>query len=228
MGWIDDEGGEDYVRTSSSQADLDKWATQYFRYMVMPAPGAVWNLTDFDFDEDYKRFASGAQESLLSAANPDLRKFKRAGGKLLVYQGWNDQSDVAENMIDFYQLTERTMGGRTATADFFRLFLIPGMKHCSGGDGAYAIDYLAYLESWVEHGDAPNKLIGAHVDRNYLIEHSVVDGKLISAWMGAYLLRFPLEPGVPITFTRPIYPYPLRARYRGRGDPDMAENFGPN
>ena len=41
--------------------------------------------------------------------------------------------------------------------------LIPGMDHCSGGAGAFAIDYDAYLEAWVEKGQAPDRMIGAHV-----------------------------------------------------------------
>jgi hypothetical protein len=28
-------------------------------------------------------------------------------------------------------------------------------------------------------------------------------------------------------FTRPIYPYPVRARYQGKGDLNDAANFGP-
>ena len=102
------------------------------------------------------------------------------------------------------------MGGRAATQDFFRLFVVPGMNHCTGGDGAFAVDYLSYLERWVEQGQAPEKMIGAHVNTD---------------WMGAFRLKFPLDPAIPVTFTRPLYPYPLRAKYKGAGDPNKAENF---
>lgn len=54
----------------------------------MPDPGPSWRLSDFDLARDYRRF--GLTESLFGAANPDLRRFKAAGGKLLIYQGWND------------------------------------------------------------------------------------------------------------------------------------------
>lgn len=47
-------------------------------------------------------------------------------------------------------MVEKTMGGRTATQELFRLFIIPGMDHCTGGDGPFAVDYLSYLEAWVE------------------------------------------------------------------------------
>ena len=171
-------------------------------------------MTDFDFDRDYKRFGSGIQESLLSAANPDLRKFKAAGGKLMVYQGWSDQDVPPEKTIDFYQTVQRTMGGRASTESFFRLFMVPGMRHCSGGDGPFAIDYVSYMEAWVEHGQAPDVMIGAHVQG--------------FDWGGALGLKFPLDPSTPISFTRPIFPYPLWAKYKGTGDPNNSANFFPS
>jgi feruloyl esterase len=83
MGWIDD-GVLDYIRSDGQVGGSEGWALIYFRYMVMPPAGANWKLSDFDFDRDYKRYGTGVQESLLNAANPDLRKFKAAGGKLLI------------------------------------------------------------------------------------------------------------------------------------------------
>jgi hypothetical protein len=234
MGWIDD-GVLDYIRTGGQIGGSEEWALIYFRHMVMPPAGPHWKLSDFDFDRDYKRFGTGAQESLLNAANPDLRKFKAAGGKLLIYQGWNDQSDLPEMTIDYYQMVEKTMGGRAATQDFARLFLIPGMLHVSGGDGAFAIDYLTYLERWVEHQQPPELMIGAHVDDNYLaqpgksLEGAAPSDIGSSVWsakfVGALTLKIPLDPAVPIAFTRPVYPYPKRAKYKGTGDPKDAANF---
>ena len=190
---------------------IDGYADLY-RYMAfMPAPGPTWKPTDFDFDNDYKRLA--LTEAIQAASNPDLRKFKAAGGKLLAYHGWSDEGVPPRHFIDYYRTVERTMGGSEKTLDFFRLFMIPGMNHCSGGDGAFAVDYLSYLEAWVEHGEAPNMMIGAHVNG-------------YEDWVKAYFeLKFPLDPKLPVTFTRPYYPYPFQARYKGSGDPNKAESF---
>jgi Tannase and feruloyl esterase len=236
MGWIDD-GILDYIRSDNQAGGSESWALMYFRFMVIPAGGPNWRLSDFDFDRDFKRFGTGVQESLLNAANPDLRKFKAAGGKLIIYQGWNDQSDLPEMTIDYYEMVEKAMGGRAATEEFARLFVVPGMLHVTGGDGAFAIDYLSYLEKWVEHNQPPDVMIGAHVDDKYLAhvgEHLVPTTSFdISAsdwaakFMGALALKIPLDPAVPIAFTRPIYPYPMRAEYKGRGDPNDAANFVP-
>ena len=215
MGWIDDDSDQNYVHSDGTPTHIGMWTIEYFRYMVMPGRGAGWNLTDYDFDRDPQRFATGIQESLLSVANPNLRKFKEAGGKLIVDQGWADQSVPAEKTIDYYEMVTRTMGSLAATKDFFRLFLVPGMKHCSGGDGAFAIDYLNYMEAWVERGQAPDVMIGAHIDPKY--------------WGRRYQApsAFPLDPAMPVQFTRPIYPYPLYAKYKGKGSPNDAANFGP-
>jgi hypothetical protein len=201
LNWVDDS--------------LTFWSTrQYvadmFRYEgFMPAPGPSWNLSDFDFDRDYKRV--GMFATLANANNPDLRKFAALGNKMILYFGWDDLLQM--EAVDYYETLERTMGGRKATQDFFRLFSVPGMNHCSGGPGAFAIDYLTYLEDWVERGHAPNKMIGAHVNG--------------LTWSEAFGLPLPLDPKIPVAFTRPIYPYPVRAIYKGSGDPNDATNFVP-
>jgi feruloyl esterase len=209
--WILEPGvdGMGYIVSDGSESALEKSATEYFRWTVLPPNGSGWHLEDFDFDRDSRRFANGTQESLLEDTNPDLRRFKAAGGKLILYLGWKEWS-LPRQAIDYYETVERTMGGRSATRSFFRLFLVPGMNHCAGGEGASAIDVLHYMETWVERGQPPDVMIGAHVRTE-----------------NPMTLKFPLEPGTQMTFTRPIYPYPLWAKYKGSGDTSRAENFRP-
>jgi feruloyl esterase len=167
-----------------------------FRYSAFePSPGPTWRISDFDFDRDYKRFGFA---TYYDNSNPDLRRFKAAGGKLIVYHGGADTTDPPQPVIDYYETVERTMGGRKATQDFFRLFLIPGMNHCVGGVGALDVDWLGAIEDWVERGRAPAVLVGE-----------------------------PAGHGTEPSFTRPLYPYPAYAKYKGRGDPHRAENFAP-
>lgn len=178
-----------------------------FRYwFFQPNPGPMWSLSQFDFDEDYKR--SAFVESLISTTSPDIRRFASNGAKLIAYAGWTDPVGMPAGSIDWYETTARVFGGDAETQKFFRLFMVPGMNHCTGGDGPYQIDYLTYLEDWVEHGKAPDKVIGYH-------PASTVHGT-----RGA-----DQKPEKP--FSRPIYPYPLTAHYRGRGDQSDAVNFLP-
>jgi hypothetical protein len=182
---------------------------EFFRYMgFLPAPGPSWKSNDFDFDRDYKRL--GMLESLYASTNPDLRKFKAAGGKLILWQGWADGAVSPLSTIDYYETVEKTMGGAAATRDFFRLFMLPGVDHCWGGDGASVVDFLSYMEAWVEKNQAPDMMMSAHVKARGMTD----------------LLTWPSDPAL-IGFTRPAYPYPLQARYKGTGDPNKAENFGP-
>lgn len=219
-GPVDSKGKKLYVGGVAPGSELvwkyfggsERWAELHFRHLVMPAMGPAWELKDYDFDRDPVRFASGVQESLLNAGNPDLRKFKAAGGKLLIYQGWNDTDDLPAMTIDYYETVERTMGGRAATQDFARLFMVPGMNHCGWGDGAFMVDYLSALERWVEKNQPPEKLIGAHV-KDLL-------------WEDATGLA-PPSADQAVAFTRPMYPYPLWSKYKGKGNPNDAENFKP-
>ncbi len=73
--------------------------------------------------------------------------------------------------------------------------MVPGMGHCSGGEGPDTFDKLSALEQWVEHGKAPDSLIASHLTA----------GK--------------------VDRTRPLCPYPQMARYKGAGSIDDAANF---
>lgn len=185
------------------------FAADFFRYMgFSPDPGPHWQAKDFDFDRDYKRL--GMMEALYASTDPDLRRFKARGGKLILTQGWHDGgSPLVGGSIDYYETVEKTMGGRASTTDFFRLFMVPGRNHCGGGEGAWAIDHLAYLDAWVERDQAPDSLIGAHPKEEK-----------------AANVRFPLPPE-GVAFSRPVYPYPAYAHYKGKGDPNTATSFEP-
>lgn len=146
------------------------------------------------------------------ATNPDLRAFKAAGGKLILYQGWADEACFPDNPVLYYETVERLMGSRAATQDFFRLFMIPGQSHIPGNGGAETVDYLGYLEAWVEHDVAPDTLLAQ---------------KLKQAARFAGPVTFPVYlANNNVAFERPVYPYPTQAHYRG-GDPNAASSFGP-
>ena len=179
--------------------------TGFFRYFAFTPPvGDAWQLKDLDFDKDPQRL--GLSGMGFDADDPDLRRFKAIGGKLLVYQGWADISVVPGNPIQFYKLVTALMGGPANTRDFYRLFLAPGMKHCDvGGEGADNVDYTAAIEAWVEHGTAPDMLLGYHYDEK------VRD-------------TAPRDPK-QAAFARPLFPYPNRAIYRGKGDANDPRNW---
>jgi feruloyl esterase len=153
------------------------------------------------------------EESLINPADPDLHPFQAAGGKLIMAHGWADASVMPGPTTDYYRLATATMGGAASMRSFARLFMVPGMWHCSGGEGAYAINYLGALEAWVEHGQAPNKLIGVHPKPGVHPDLFAID--------------LPLLKPNDIAFSRAYFPYPLIAAYSGHGNPADAENYVP-
>jgi feruloyl esterase len=181
----------------------------YQNLIFHPDPGPGHTAAEFDFDRDPPRLA--LIETLYSARNPDLRAFRARGGKLILYHGWDDAEIPPPHMLDYFAAVERAMGGREATAKFARLFMMPGVAHCRRGPGADTVDWLTYLDRWVEQGQAPEAVIAYHLvkEQNYL---------------GLPRPRFPLAES-DYDRARPLYPWPDSARYRGRGDPADPRNW---
>jgi feruloyl esterase len=149
------------------------------------------------FDFDRHPSSLARARKLYDATSHDLRAFKARGGKMLMWHGLSDAAILATSSIAYYQGVEKLIGGRAQTQDFFRLFLIPGVHHCAGGPGLAEFDALTLLENWVEKGQPPDVMTASRSVK------SVTER------------------------TRPIYPYPILARYSGQGDPRQASSFGP-
>ena len=204
LNWINN-----YVGNDGNPSIYYKFVGDLFRYMGFnPDPGPAWQPTDMDWDRDPQRL--DMMEALYDATNPDLRRFKARGGKLIVYQGWSDQSVLTQPIVDYYETATRTMGGPAETRDFFRLFEIPGMNHCTGGEGAYQVDYLSSLEDWVEKGKAPDMLVGIHPTD--------------TPAAGGSPYGFDPVPPAQVAFTRPHFAYPAAAHYT-KGDPTLMTSW---
>lgn len=131
----------------------------YARYLGFE-DGAPEDFTalDFDFDTDPARLEATGR--LLNATDPDLDAFRDAGGKFLLWHGWQDPLVLPDQTVAWYEGIVDHMGGRPAVDPFMRLFMIPGKGHCwelpSGAPDRF--DPLAVLDDWVERGRAPGQL----------------------------------------------------------------------
>jgi len=129
---------------------------------------------DFDldkFDPVADRHTLDDVVSVLDVQTADLTEFHERGGKLLMYQGWNDYPLRPQRAIDYLAAVNAANGGAKKARDFFRLYMVPGMVHCAGGPGAWSIDYLGPLVDWVEQGEAPEHLFGAQPDAGFTRRH---------------------------------------------------------
>ena len=129
--------------------------TSHMRYAVLENPD--WDPFTFDFDADIERIKA-ADGGSADAMNPDISAFAARGGKLLLYHGTTDGLTPYVNTVNYYRSLQ-AKAGPEATRDHARLFLVPGLDHCRGGEGAFDIDYIGTLERWVESGEAPTRML---------------------------------------------------------------------
>jgi feruloyl esterase len=165
----------------------------FVRYLAFDVDDPTYSFFNFNFDTDLPSLAT--MDQILSPSNPDLSAFKGLGGKLIIYHGWSDPALSAYSTVGYYDDVVQSIGGKGATDAFLRLFMVPGMHHCSGGPGPNSFDTLTALDQWVQNGIAPGRIVATHATSG------VVDR------------------------TRPLCAYPQVARYTGTGSIDDAANF---
>jgi feruloyl esterase len=117
---------------------------------------ANYDWTTFDLDRDMPIINS--KVGFVDAVDPDLSKFKARGGKLLLYAGWGDTTITPENTVLYYESVLAKMGRNQG--DFVRLFMVPGMAHCRGGEGPNTFDTIGTMEAWREKNVTPTQMMG--------------------------------------------------------------------
>jgi len=138
----------------ASRATDTGFAWNHFAFLVVKDPKFdLRNLTDAQVLAGHREWGT-----TLNADNPDLSAFKARGGKLLGYHGWNDPAIPPGMSLEYLASVRKSMG---PTDDFYRLFMVPGMLHCRGGDAPVNVDWMALLDTWVETGVAPAAVTAA-------------------------------------------------------------------
>jgi hypothetical protein len=169
-------------------------ATSYMRQLVFG--DAKWDFRSFDYGADVDR-ARTYGETILDVPAAGLTPFFARGGKLLLSHGWTDGLIPANNTIAFYRALSAKVSRKTAETQL-RLFMVPGMNHCSGGEGASAFDTLGTIDRWASEGAAPERIVATR----------------------------PSGPPANLPpLSRPLCPFPLVASYSGKGSTDAAESF---
>ena len=185
------------------------------------------NVTNYDyttFDFATVQLILELDTGRATADKYDLSAFNAKNGKVIMYHGLSDQIITTGSSTYYYEQVQASMRVQGVNVDdFYRLFLVPGMHHCSNSNTApwyfagakqvpnvrdvkYSVpgyedaqhDVLLALMQWVEHGVAPDSIIATRFIQN-------------NANLG-------------VDKQRPLCVYPKQARYHG-GDPDMARSW---
>jgi feruloyl esterase len=128
-------------------------------------------------------------------------RFLKRGKKLILFHGWEDPVVPSYVSVNFFKALDQADAARNS-----RLYMDPGVQHCTGGNGPDSFDLLTTLTRWVEQNDAP----GSHSNPTL-------------AWKQASSTSPPGIAGA--SFSRPLCPYPDYPQYVGRGDVNSASSY---
>ena len=183
---------------TSPVADLQKigypsyqaaFGIEMIKYLVLNDPD--WDYLAGDLKSHTRELQYAAAS--YNATSTDYSGFKNHKGKIIFWHGWNDPALSAYSTIEHFNEVK----AKDPEADaWMRLFVLPGVLHCGGGDGPARVDWISLIRDWVENGKAPERVVVSRL----------VSGKVV--------------------MTRPVFPYPAEAAYDGKGDPNVETSFG--
>jgi feruloyl esterase len=204
-------GGEDGWAGLVTNLTAAGLGNGYFANLTFENPN--WDYRTFDFDADMAH-ADLKVGILGNAIETDLSEARKRGIKIIQYHGWNDQTLQPEYSPEYYEAVVREMGGLKKTQKFYRLFMLPGVRHCYFGPGASSFgavgqqippvrdrvhDIQTALEAWVEDGTPPDGMVATKYTNDAAATRTV-------------------------RLTRPLCSYPAVPQYKG-GDQNDAGSF---
>ncbi|MBI4908031.1 MAG: tannase/feruloyl esterase family alpha/beta hydrolase [Acidobacteria bacterium] len=184
-------GWDGWLVRANGLSQSANYAESALRYMIFPKPDPNYDMAKFNLERDAHLFNEVGR--MMNATDPDLSRFRAHGGKILMYFGWADPALNPLMGIGYYESVLKKMG--PGTHDFFQLYMMPGVFHCSGGVGPACFDPLVRIVPWVEKGVKPGAIIAEQIEK-----------------------------GKPVR-SRPLCAYPQVAKYAGQGSPDVATSF---
>lgn len=199
------------------------YGLDFYRYGILNDTSFV--STDITYKDVQIAEKIDSYGGISDAFSPNLSAFHTHGGKILHYHGGQDSivnTGVSpiyyDNVLSFFASLDGQ--NQIEVPDFYRLFMVPGLGHCDGGDGAWVIgatgtflptakndtahSALLALIAWREEGMAPEALVGTKYANETVVDDTPVD--------------------LTIDFTRPSCLWPSIPEYRG-GDMSQASSW---
>jgi feruloyl esterase len=206
-----------YVAETKAAPIMSRMAAEpVLRYLAFAQPDSKREVSDLAFTEATLA-ALRPRHPLFDATNTNLAAFEQSRGKLILWHGLADPHIAPANTIAFHKALSVQLGPEVLET-FERLYLLPGVSHCGGGEGPSHIDLVSAMLAWVERGVAPGEIrTASRGEPSNFGQPEVEGGKPASELAPAPPMAAAVEP-LP-NLTRPVYPYPYVARYKGFGDP---------
>ncbi|KAH6712499.1 Tannase/feruloyl esterase [Leptodontidium sp. MPI-SDFR-AT-0119] len=176
-------------------------AEQWLQYFVLKDPNV--NIRNLTYDGFESLFHKSIQEyeSIIGTSDADLSAFKNAGGKMITWHGTQDELIPTDNSVEYWSNVNGLISG---TDDFYRLFLGPGLAHC-GPSG------ISLTSTGLSGGKGyyPTDPLGSLIE---WVEKGVAPATLST-----------IEPST--NHSQPLCPYPLVAKWDGKGDSGVATSY---
>ena len=112
-------------------------AVDQYKFLVFKDP--AWDWHTFNVDRAVAT-ADKNDHGIINATDPNIEPFIRHGGRLIMYHGWADPLVAPGTSVNYYNSVVKALGGASKTMSAVRLFMVPGMGHCAGGEGPNTFD----------------------------------------------------------------------------------------
>jgi feruloyl esterase len=125
-----------------------------------PEGGSGADLRSQNVDAEYQFYMATDQSIGNSAEQYNVSTFVGRGGKHIFFHGEGDAWFSANDTVRYYERMGATAANVLPVEEYSRLYLVPGMAHCSGGQQTVdSFDLLTPLVAWVESGSAPEAVV---------------------------------------------------------------------
>ncbi|OAL05597.1 tannase and feruloyl esterase [Phaeosphaeriaceae sp. SRC1lsM3a] len=187
--------------------------------------GAVYNDTSFSVlnfttkDMDFAVNLNPGGINIAGGSSHNISSYHKRGGKLLAYHGRADNTVMSGLASRTFQKSGEALNlTLNELHDFFRLFYIPGMGHCGGGNGQWSIGQpVVDRPTGAQFNDSQHNILLAMVDW-------VEKGRAPTTLVGTKFVNDTLQLGV-VESQRTHCVYPNASRWDGSGDTKKAESW---
>lgn len=152
------------VRMTAENSSSIRYSTDFPRYMATlqslrgsPGPGIEFTVERFDELDQLS--------GIYDPTNPDISRYIRRGGRILIWQGWADAGSSPLGTLNYCCAVRRWLGADT-TDEGLQLYMVPGLGHCGHAALHVNADYVTPLVNWVECGNRPEAIRAVFVGQS--------------------------------------------------------------